>query len=131
MTFQKDNTFFTGRLKSVVFAFQGALKLIRTEHSIMVQVSLALLVTFAGLYFQISREEWMFQVLAIGMVLASESLNTAIEKTADYIHPDFDAKIGFIKDIAAGGVFFAAICAIIIGLFIYLPKIGLDFNLFY
>jgi len=123
MDFQKDNTFFTGRLKSLVFAFKGAIKLITTEHSIMVQSTLAVLVTLAGFYFHISHEEWLFQTLAIGLVISIEGLNTAVEKVADFIHPEFHKKIGFIKDIAAGAVFFAAITAIAIGLMIYLPKI--------
>lgn len=121
MEFQKDNTFFTGRLKSFKYAIVGALKLITTEHSIMVQCSLGVLVTIAGIYFNISKTEWLFQTLAIGLVLSIEGLNTAIEKIADFIHPDFHDKIGFIKDIAAGAVFFAALTAITIGLVIYLP----------
>jgi len=122
MDFQKDNTFFTGRLKSLVFAFKGAIKLITTEHSIMVQSFLAVLMIFAGFYFQISHEEWLFQTLAIGLVISIEGLNTAVEKVADFIHPEFHQKIGFIKDIAAGAVFFAAMTAMAIGLMIYLPK---------
>ena len=122
MEFQKDNTFFTGRFKSMGFALKGAIKLITTEHSIMVQSSLAVVLIVAGLYFNISHEEWMFQTLAIGLVLSIEGLNTAVEKVADFIHPEFHQKIGFIKDIAAGAVFFAAMTAIAIGLMIYIPK---------
>jgi diacylglycerol kinase (ATP) len=122
MEFQKDNSFFTGRLKSIGFAFKGAYKLITTEHSVMVQASLAALLIIAGFYFQISREEWMMQILAFGLVLGIESLNTAVEKIADFIHPEFHEKIGFIKDIAAGAVLFAAFAAIAVGLLIYIPK---------
>jgi diacylglycerol kinase (ATP) len=122
MEFQKDNTFFTGRFKSMGFALKGAIKLITTEHSIMVQSTLAVGLIIAGLYFNISHEEWMFQTLAIGLVLSIEGLNTAVEKVADFIHPEFHQKIGFIKDIAAGAVFFAAMTAIAIGLMIYIPK---------
>lgn len=122
MDFQKDNTFITGRYKSLGFAFKGAVKLISTEHSIMVQASLAVLMIFAGFYFKITHEEWMFQTLAIGLVISIEGLNTAVEKVADFIHPEFHHKIGFIKDIAAGAVFFAAMTAVAIGLMIYLPK---------
>lgn len=122
MEFQKDNTFFTGRFKSMGFAFKGAIKLITTEHSIMVQSSIAVVLIIAGFYFNISHEEWLFQTLAIGLVLSIEGLNTAVEKVADFIHPEFHHKIGFIKDIAAGAVFFAAMTAMAIGLMIYLPK---------
>ena len=121
MEFQKDNTFVTGRLKSVTFAFKGAVKLITTEHSIMVQFSLGILMTIAGFYFGITSTEWLFQTLAIGLVMSIEGLNTAVEKIADFIHPNYHERIGFIKDIAAGAVFFAALTAIAIGLIIYIP----------
>ena len=123
MDFQTDKSFFTGRLKSMVFALKGAIKLITTEHSVMVQSSIGVAITFAGFYYHISREEWMFQILALGLVLAVEGINTAVEKVADFIHPEYHEKIGFIKDIAAGAVFFAAMTAIAIGCFIYIPKI--------
>ncbi|MEY4963318.1 MAG: hypothetical protein RLZZ323_637 [Bacteroidota bacterium] len=122
MEFQKDNRFISGRLKSVTFAYKGAFKLITTEHSVMTQFSLGILMTIAGFYFDITPTEWLFQIFAIGLVMSIEGLNTAVEKVADFIHPEYHERIGFIKDIAAGAVFFAAITAIIIGLVIYLPK---------
>ena len=124
MEFQKDNTFVKGRLKSVTYAFKGALKLITTEHSVMVQFSIGILLSIAGFYFNITASEWLFQTLAIGLVLSVEGLNTAVEKIADFIHPTYHERIGFIKDIAAGAVFFAAITAIVIGLIIYVPYIS-------
>ena len=121
--FERDTTFFTGRFKSLGFALKGAIKLVTTEHSVMVQSSLAILMIIAGFYYDISHEEWLIQTLAIGLVLGIEGLNTAVEKVADFIHPEFHERIGFIKDIAAGAVFFAAITAIAIGCIIYIPKI--------
>ena len=106
----------------MTYALKGAVKLITTEHSIMVQFSLGILLTIAGFYFGISSTEWLFQTMAIGLVMSIEGLNTAVEKIADFIHPNYHERIGFIKDIAAGAVFFAAITAIIIGLIIYMPR---------
>lgn len=123
MEFERDKTFLTGRFKSMGFALKGALKLITTEHSVMVQFSIAILLIFAGFYFEISSTEWLVQTLAIGLVLSIEGLNTAVEKVADFIHPEFHERIGFIKDIAAGAVFFAAMTAIAIGCIIYIPKL--------
>ena len=88
----------------------------------MVQLAVAIVVTFVGWWLDISKTEWLFQILAIGLVLVAESLNTCIEKLCDFVHPEQDKNIGFIKDIAAGAVSFAAITAVIIGLLIYLPK---------
>jgi diacylglycerol kinase (ATP) len=120
---KQEHTFVTGRLKSLKFALVGAYKLLTTEHSIMVQFFLGILVTIAGFYFEISKTEWMFQTFAVGLVLSIEGVNTAAEKIADFIHPEFHEKIGFIKDIAAGAVFFAAITALITGAMIYIPII--------
>ena len=122
MEFKKDNSFVTGRFKSIGFAVKGAFKLLTTEHSVMVQFSLAMLLIVAGFLCHISREEWMMQILAFGLVLGIESMNTAIEKIADFVHPEYHKRIGFIKDIAAGGVMFAAAAAIAVGLLIYVPK---------
>ena len=122
MEFEKDNSFFTGRLKSVGFAAKGAFKLITTEHSVMVQFSILIALIVTGIFFEITSTEWMFQILALGLVLSIEGLNTAVEKIADFVHPNFHERIGFIKDIAAGAVFFAAMTAFSIILFIYVPK---------
>ena len=119
----KDNGFIRGRMRSLKFALKGVWLLISSEHSIMVQLFIAVCMTIVGWYFDISALEWILQVMAIGMVLVAESLNTAVEKLCDFIHKDYHKKIEFIKDISAGAVTFAAVSAIIIGLIIYLPKI--------
>lgn len=122
MTKQKDS-FIQGRMKGAKYACKGALILLRTEASIQVQFTIAILLTIAGFYFEISSTEWMFQILSIGLIISIEGLNTAIEEIADFIHPEFHNKIGLIKDIAAGAVFISAIASTIVGLIIYVPKI--------
>ena len=117
----KDTSFVKGRIKSLKYAVVGAYKLLTTEHSIMVQFTIGIFVTILGFVFEITKVEWMLQTLAVGMVLGIEGMNTAVEKIADFIHPEHHKKIGFIKDIAAGAVAFAAIAAIVIGLIIYVP----------
>ena len=115
--------FITGRIKAVFYSIKGAFLLLKTEHSIQAQSFIALIFIIAGFYFEISQIEWLFQVLAICLVLSTESLNTAIEKLADFIHPDHNKKIGFIKDIAAGAVFFASIFALLTIYMIYSEKL--------
>lgn len=117
------NTFLGKRILGFKYAIKGAWMLLKNEASIQVQVTIALVMTFAGFYYEISSTEWIFQILAIGMVLSIEGLNTAAEEIANFVHPNFHNKIGYIKDVAAGAVFFAAVAAIIVGCIIYIPKV--------
>ncbi|WP_299209981.1 diacylglycerol kinase family protein [uncultured Dokdonia sp.] len=115
--------FIKGRLKGCIYAFKGGILLLKTEASIQVQFVVAILITIAGFYYDISPIEWMIQTLCIGMVMSIEGLNTAIEEIADFVHPDFHNKIGKIKDIAAGAVGIAALIAVIVAGIIYVPKV--------
>jgi diacylglycerol kinase (ATP) len=114
--------FIKGRLRSFRYAFRGAWLLIRTEHSIMVQLFVAFAVSVAGYFANLSATEWILQILAISGVLVSEALNTAIEKLCDFVHPDHSNHIGMVKDISAGAVTFAALAAVVIGIIIYFPR---------
>ena len=80
----EKNSFLVGRIKSVRYALRGLWLLATTEHSIMSQLIISGIMCFVGFYFNLSSTEWMFQILAIGMVLTAEGLNTAIEKLCDY-----------------------------------------------
>jgi diacylglycerol kinase (ATP) len=116
------NSFLGKRLKGCGYAIKGAWMLLRNEASIQVQAFIGICVTIAGFYFDISTTEWILQILAVGMVMSIEGLNTAAEEIANFVHPDYHDKIGYIKDVAAGAVFFAAVAATIFGCIIYIPK---------
>lgn len=122
------NSYLGKRIRGGGYALKGVLILIKSEHSIQVQLIISILITVAGFYFDISKTEWMFQIISIGLVLSTEGLNTAIEGIADFVHPNFHSKIGYIKDVAAGAVLFAAFTAIVIAGFIYIPHIFQKFQ---
>ncbi|PIE98641.1 MAG: diacylglycerol kinase [Polaribacter sp.] len=115
--------FLIGRAKSLKYAIKGMFLLLKTEDAIISQVSIGLVFVGLGFYFEITRFEWIIQILLLGFVLATESLNTAVEKICDFIHPDFHHKIGFIKDISAGAVSFAVFTTMTIACIIYFPYI--------
>lgn len=116
-----DDDFLKGRIKSLNYTIKGAFLLLKTEHSIMLQSAIGVIFVLAGFYFGISKIEWMFQILGIGLILTAESLNTAVEKLCDFIHPDYHKKLGFIKDIASGAMTFAVTSVLIILIIIYYP----------
>ncbi len=115
------DSYLAKRIRGGGYAIKGAWTLIRTEPSIQVQVVISILITIAGFYFEITKEEWIFQIFSIGLVLSTEGINSSIEGIADFVHPDFHSKIGYIKDVAAGAVLFAAVTAVVIACFIYFP----------
>src|SRR5690606_29504275 len=121
--FQRDKRYVSGRLKSISYAFRGAVLLVRSEHSVLTQFIIAALMVVAGFYFNISRKEWMLQIMATGLVLAVEGLNTRLEKLCEFVHPAYHEKIGVVKKLSAVAVIFAAIAAICLGLIIYIPRI--------
>jgi len=116
------NSFLGKRLLGCKYAIKGAIQLIKNEASVQVQTVIAIGITIAGFVFEISATEWMLQCFAIGLVMTAEGLNTAAEEIANFIHPEQHPKIGYIKDVAAGAVFFAAITAVVIAGIIYIPK---------
>lgn len=114
--------FIEKRIRAFKYAFSGAWILFKTEASIQVQLVIGLLVTLAGFYVGLSTLEWVAQTLAIGLVLAIEGLNSALEELADFVQPEKHPAIGRLKDMAAGAVLFAAFAAIVTGCLIYIPK---------
>lgn len=122
-TKNQDLGFVRGRVRGGFIAMIGAYKFVTTEHSGMVQIILAFLLIFAGFYYKISATEWMLNIIVLAMVLAVEAANTAIEKLSDFVHEEHHDKIGFVKDIAAGAVWFAAMAALSVEIIIFGPKI--------
>ncbi len=54
---------------------------------------------------------WALIVLVIGMVLAAELLNTALERVIDRLHPEYHPMLKVAKDCAAGAVLTLSITA--------------------
>ncbi len=70
-------------------------------------------------YFKTTIIERAIILMLCFSVMALELINTAIEKMADFVEPNFNKEIGIIKDIAAGAVLMAAILSVIVGFIIY------------
>ncbi|WP_018621221.1 diacylglycerol kinase family protein [Spirosoma luteum] len=105
--------------RSFRFAGQGILDLFRFENNAKVHLLIAVLVTVAGFYLQLSRVEWAIILTQVGLVWAAEAFNTAIEKLCDYVSPGIHPQIKAIKDMASGAVLILAIAAVIVGLIIF------------
>lgn len=105
------------------FAWNGIQEVFKTERNFRIHILAALLVVITGFLLKITRYEWLAICLTIAFVLVSEAMNSAIEKTIDYISPNIHPAAKQIKDIAAGAVLIAAIVAIIVGIIVFLPRL--------
>jgi diacylglycerol kinase (ATP) len=113
---------FRKKLAGFKHAFRGIRLLIRHEHNVRLHGLIGIYTILAGFLLNISAAEWMAIVVVCGCVLAAEALNTAVERLADVVSPEYSEAIKTVKDLAAGGVLFMAVAAAIIGLIIFLPK---------
>ncbi len=112
------------RAQSFVHAGRGLWIFIRSTHNAWVHVAIFLAAVSLGLFFGISKVEWMVLVLAAGTVLAAEAFNTAIEIDMDLTSPDYHPYARDTKDVAAGAVLITSVAAFIIGLLIFVPYLG-------
>lgn len=111
------------RLKSFVYAWKGIKGFIRAEHNVWIHLTIAMLTVIAGVVFEIQKMEWIAVILCIGIVIAAEAINTAIERLVNLVSPEWQQLAGEVKDIAAGAVLICAIAAAIVGLTIFIPYI--------
>lgn len=108
--------------KSFGFAFSGIAYTTKTQLNFKIHLLAIICVLLFGYYFALSANEWLGIILAIGLVLVTELVNTAIELLVDLVSPEFNTLAGKVKDVAAGAVLVSAFIAVIIGAMIFIPK---------
>ncbi|AKK74627.1 diacylglycerol kinase [Chryseobacterium gallinarum] len=104
---------------SFLNAFRGVFVMIKTERNFQVELMAFFINLFLIFYLQLSGTDAALILIVSFAVLSAEIFNTAIERICDIIQPDFDKRIGFIKDIAAGAVVLMAIVSVIVGILVY------------
>lgn len=105
--------------QSFLNAFRGIFMMIRSERNFRLEMAAFLINLFLIFYFHLSMLDTVLILMVSSGVLAAEIFNTAIEKICDIIRPEFDQRIGFIKDISAGAVLLMALISVISGALIY------------
>lgn len=115
-------------LYSFYYAFRGIITAIKEERNMKIHVSIATLVVILGLLFTLSKIEWFSIIIIISLVISAEIFNTAIETVVNLVSPKYNELAKKAKDLSAGAVFVLAICSVIIGLIIFMPKFLLFFR---
>ena len=110
-------------VKSFKFAEEGMRYAFYTEQNIIVMFVFAIVSLILGIIFKISYTERLVIVLLIGIVMALEMVNCAIEATVDLVTEEKKPMAKVAKDCASGAVGIISIIALILGIMIFLPKI--------
>jgi diacylglycerol kinase (ATP) len=112
------------QLRSFRYAWCGLKKCATKEQNLCFHLVAAVLVVAVGAAFGITRPEWMLVVLCIGMVVAAELVNTAIESVVNLVSPERHPLAAQAKDVAAAAVLVCAVAAAIVGLIIFVPYLA-------
>ena len=93
--------------------------MLKSERNFQLEVFALIINLFLIVYFKLNSTDVALILVVCFLVLIAETINTAIEKICDFVEPNFNKKIGLIKDIAAGAVILATLLSIITGILVY------------
>ena len=109
--------------KSFKHALDGIIYAFKYEHNMIIIFAAAIVVVIAGLFFNLTAYEWLFCIMSIGMVSATEMINTSIEAVVDLETQKYHPLAKIAKDTASSATLIFSITAFIGALIIFLPKI--------
>jgi diacylglycerol kinase len=109
------------RLSSFGYALRGIGSLARQEPNAMIHAIATIGAIALGIYYHISRGEWLALIVVIALVWLAEAFNTCIEMLCDlWCKGEYHPQVKRIKDIAAAAVLIAAVSAAVTGVIIFL-----------
>jgi diacylglycerol kinase len=110
-------------LRSFGYALEGLVYILRTQRNARIELAVASAAIAVGLWLGISSIEWAVLVLTIGVVLALEWINTALELAVSLASPERHASAKAAKDVAAASVLLGAGVSVLVGLLLFAPRI--------
>lgn len=109
--------------KSFSYSIEGLKYAYKYEQSMLIHVIATVCVIGANIFFQVSGIHWLITLLAVGMVLSAELINTAIEAVVDLVTLEIHPLAKIAKDCGSAATFVLAMMAAIIGFVVYIPYI--------
>jgi len=110
-------------IDSFKYSMQGIKHTYTQEQSLVIHLITTILLIIMGFVFDISLIEWVITLLFLGVIVAIELLNTAIEAVVDLVTDKYNHLAKIAKDCGSAAVFIVTLVGIIVGLIIYIPKI--------
>lgn len=101
----------------------GVVATVRTERNMKIHVCAAAVAV--ALCIVLPVEPWGLPcvLLCIGVVMALECVNTAVEAVVDLVSPEWHELAKRAKDAAAGATLIAAVASVAVGAAVYLPAV--------
>ena len=99
--------------KSFCHALSGIWYALKCEHNMIIIFVAAIVVVTAGLFLNLSAYEWLFCIMSIGMVSATEMINTSIEAVVDLETQKYHPLAKIAKDTASSATLIFSITAFI------------------
>lgn len=110
-------------LNSFKYSFQGFIYAYKYEQSILIHLICSIFSILLGLILNISLLEWVVVLSVLGLLLVVEFINTSIEAAVDMVTLKYNPLAKIAKDSGSAAEFMMMMIAIMIGLYIFLPKI--------
>lgn len=104
-------------------AINGIIGGSKEENNFRIMLFCFLLVLIANITLKVTAIEWIITLICSGIVLSLELVNSAIEKTIDFVTDEIHLLAGAAKDYSAGAALVMSIISAIIAAIIYLPYI--------
>jgi len=109
--------------ESFGYAFEGLKTALKNEPNFRIHVASAIVVIVFGFILKFSPWEFAILILTIGFVLILELINTTLEALVNLVSPEIQRQAKIAKDVSAASVLVSAILALVVGLFLFIPKI--------
>lgn len=113
------------RTNPLIHAVNGILETLRSERNFKIHMGFCCVAVALAWLLDIALAEWLWILLCIAFVFASELLNTAIESVTDLASPTHHELAKKAKDAGAGAVLIAAVFSAVVGFIIFGPKLWL------
>lgn len=108
---------------SVKNSYDGLAYAYRYEQSMLLHLFAIVGTIGLGIFLKISIIEWAVCVVALGLIMGIELINTSLEAVVDLCCPQIHPLAKIAKDTASAAVFILSITATISELIIFVPKL--------
>ena len=116
----KGKRTFKGSVKNCL---DGISYVTKSEKNFKREIALGIIALILSYILKIDKIEFIIILTMICLVLTTEIINTAIERTVDLVTKEYHELARIAKDVSGGSVLVTSIFALIIGIIIFIPKI--------